>query len=98
MVSKMELNRAKMELIYGFFETYLKINEKEEKQLNEEVAKLPKEEADRILELPNSYLEMGIEIGKEKEREKVVQNMLKKGLPVEQIAELLGIIVKNGLR
>ncbi|KPH74551.1 hypothetical protein [Oceanobacillus caeni] len=66
--------------------------------MNEEVAKLPKEEADRILELPNSYLEKGIEIGKENEREKVVQNMLKKVLPVEQIAELLGIIVKNGLR
>lgn len=74
--------------------------------MNEEVAKLPKEEADRILELPNSYLEKGIEIGREEgiqrgvERgiEKVVQNMLKKVLPVEQIAELLGIIVKNGLR
>ncbi|MEK4801503.1 hypothetical protein MHI02_08070 [Oceanobacillus sp. FSL K6-0118] len=66
--------------------------------MNEEVAKLPKEEADRFLELPNSYLEMGIEIGKENEREKVVQNMLKKVLPVEQIAELSGISVKNGLR
>lgn len=56
--------------------------------MNEEVAKLPKEEADRFLELPNSYLEKGIEIGKENEREKVVQNMLKKVLPVEQIAGL----------
>ncbi|WP_068676401.1 hypothetical protein [Oceanobacillus sp. Castelsardo] len=63
--------------------------------MNEEVAKLPKEEADRILELPNSYLEKGIEIGREegiqKERENLVQNMLKKGLSVERIVELSGL-------
>ena len=46
MVSRMELDPAKMELIYGFFETYLKLNEKEEKQMHEEINKLPREEAD----------------------------------------------------
>ncbi|MBU8790806.1 hypothetical protein [Oceanobacillus caeni] len=53
--------------------------------MNEKVAKLPKEEADRILELPNSYLEKGIEIGKENEREKVVQNMLKRACPLNKL-------------
>ncbi|WP_156520774.1 hypothetical protein [Oceanobacillus sp. Castelsardo] len=46
--------------------------------MNEEVARLPIEKGDRILELPNFYWEKGIEIGRENEREKVVQNMLKK--------------------
>lgn len=31
MVARMELDPAKMELIYGFFETHLKLTEKEEK-------------------------------------------------------------------
>ncbi|MFD1349903.1 Rpn family recombination-promoting nuclease/putative transposase [Oceanobacillus caeni] len=97
MVSRMELNPAKMELIYGFFETYLKLNDKEEEQMNKEVSKLPKEEADRILELPNSYIEKGIEIGIkegiEKEREQVVHNMLKKGLSLELIAEVSGLSI-----
>ena len=57
MISRMELNPAKMELIYGFFETYLKLSEEEEIQMKEEITKLPVEEEKAILKLPNSYIE-----------------------------------------
>lgn len=99
MISRMELKPAKMDLIYSFFETYLKLSKEEEKKMSEEVKKLPKEEAERIIEWPNSYLERGIEIGIEKgkeiaiskEREKVIRNMLKKGLSIDLIADVLGV-------
>jgi len=86
-LSRMELNPAKLKLIYGFFETYLKLNEKEEKQMREKIANLPKDEADRVLELPNSYFEEGMEKG----MERVVVNMFKKGFPNETIVEITGL-------
>ncbi|PTY76534.1 hypothetical protein B5V89_17760 [Heyndrickxia sporothermodurans] len=99
MISRMELNPAKMELIYGFFETYLHLNEEEEDQMQEKITKLPEEEAKLILKLPNSYYEKGIEIGFEKGIkkgiaegiEKIVTEMLKKGLSAKYISELTNI-------
>ncbi|HHY72846.1 MAG TPA: Rpn family recombination-promoting nuclease/putative transposase [Bacillus bacterium] len=92
MISRMELNPAKMELLFGFFETYLQLNEEEEKLMQEEITRLPEEDAKAILRLPNSYfekgLEQGIEKGMEKGIEKIVREMYKKGLPEELISEL----------
>ena len=107
MIARMELDPAKTELIYGFFETYLKLTDKEEKKMHEEIKKLPQEEADRVLELPNSYREEGreegirigilegIKEGKEEGIKEIVQNMLNKGLSEEFIAELAEISVNK---
>ena len=57
MLVKMELNPAKAELINGFFETYLFLNEKEEKELMEEIRQLDEQEAEQIFKLPNSWRE-----------------------------------------
>jgi len=66
MISRMELNTNEMKLIYGFFDNYLKLNEKEEKQMREEIKNLPDEEREDVLYLPNSYLDKGIEIRKKR--------------------------------
>ncbi|MCC3358753.1 transposase [Bacillus sp. REN16] len=95
MISRMELDPARMELLYGFFETYLKLTREEEVQVEKEIAKLPEEEADRILELPNSYFERGIEKGMEKRGVELVKNMHKRGLSVEQIADYSGISLEK---
>ncbi len=67
--------------------------------MHEEIKKLPQEEADRVLELPNSYREEGIKEGiKEgvkEEKIKIVQNMIKKGLPEDLIAELAEMSVRE---
>lgn len=94
MIARMQLDPAKQRLIYGFFETYLKLTEKEEERLMEEVEKMP--DAEKVLELPISYEERGIakgkEIGKEigevQEKRKVALEMLKKELSVDLIAEV----------
>ncbi len=107
MIARLELDPAKTELIYGFFETYLKLTDKEEKKMHEEIKKLPQEEADRVLELPNSYREegvkegikegvkKGIKEGVKKGKIKIVQNMIKKGLSEDLIADLAEISVSE---
>jgi SOS response regulatory protein OraA/RecX len=56
--------------------------------MNKEVSKLPKEEADRVMELPNSYREKGREEGITLKEKQVISNMLKKGFSDELIAEI----------
>jgi hypothetical protein len=80
MLVKMEINPAKMELINGFFETYLSLNESEEKELMEEIKQLNREGSEQILKPPNSWIEKGIQKGKQKGelegKRKVARNML----------------------
>jgi len=82
MIVRMKLDPARQRLIYGFFETYLKLTEEEEEKLMKEVQKLP--EADKVMELPISYEEKGIEKGVKK----VALEMLKKGSAINYIAEV----------
>ncbi|MDQ0157311.1 PD-(D/E)XK nuclease family transposase [Robertmurraya andreesenii] len=99
MLSKMELNPAKMELLYGFFETYLRLNEKEEERMREEITKLPEHEMNQVLKLPNSYFEKGIKQGIKEgiEQGKLIQGieiakkMLGKGIDVNSIREFTGL-------
>src|SRR5690625_3132261 len=86
MIVRMKLDPARERLIYGFFETYLKLTEEEEEKLMKEIQKLP--EADKIMELPISYEEKGIEKGIKKGVRKVALEMLKKGSSINYIAEV----------
>lgn len=84
MITRLELNPAKMELIYGFFVTYLSLNEEEEEQMRKEISRLPEDEAKAVFKFPNYYFEKGIEKG----IEKVVCEMYKKGLPEDLIVDV----------
>ena len=80
----------KRDILVDFFQTYLRLNEREEAILVEEVRKL--EDAEEILKIPNVYVERGKKIGREAERqsglEEVALEMLKKGLSGEFIMEV----------
>ena len=95
MMTRMQLDPAKERMIYGFFETYLKLTKEEKEQLMKEVEKMP--EAKKLLELPISYEEKGKEIGKEIGKKigkkEVVMEMLRKEIDLDLIAEItqLGI-------
>ncbi|WP_440895004.1 Rpn family recombination-promoting nuclease/putative transposase [Amphibacillus sp. Q70] len=97
MITRMELNPAKQRMIYGFFESYLKLTEDEEEQLMTEINKLP--EADKVLELTISYEEKGKEIGK-KEGEligvkKVAVEMLKEKTDLAFIARVTQLDIEE---
>jgi hypothetical protein len=90
MMARMTLDPARQRLIYGFFETYLKLTDEEEEKLMEEIKKLP--EAEEILELPISYEEKGKAIGfkegKLEGKREVALQLLRKGLSVDFVAEV----------
>ncbi|RKQ27932.1 hypothetical protein D8M06_19505 [Oceanobacillus halophilus] len=80
MLSRMEMDPARMDLLYGFFNTYLYLNAKEEEQMAEEIAKLPKEEAKKLFKNPNVYYEKGKKEGIEEGIEKGIEQGLVQGI------------------
>lgn len=94
MMVKMELNPARARFINDFFEQYLKLNEQEEEELMREINQL--DNAEEFTKLPNSWeergirkgIEQGIEQGIAEGKREVVLEMLKKGLPLDIIAEV----------
>jgi predicted transposase/invertase (TIGR01784 family) len=96
MLVKMEINPAKMELINGLFETYLSLNESEEKKtLMEEIKQLNSDEKEQILKLPNSWVEKGKKEGIQEGMRKIALNMLKEGLSIELIARVTNLDYKE---
>ena len=59
MLVQMELDPARMTLLTGFFETYLRLSESEERKLEEEMAKVDEKEARKMIELTTSWEEKG---------------------------------------
>lgn len=96
---KLELDPARMNLITGFFESYLSLSNEEETQLQTELEQLPKEEEVQIMEMISSWERRGIEKGIEKglsegERKKAIEvalNLLKEGVDVPVIIRATGL-------
>ncbi|WP_370453200.1 helix-turn-helix domain-containing protein [Oceanobacillus sp. CFH 90083] len=91
MISRMKIDPAKMAFLYGFFEAYLKLNEKEEEQVMQKIDNLPEEEKEVVLQLPNSYFDKGKQEGLEKGRQEIALKLIAKGMPISQIAEITNL-------
>ena len=59
MLTRMKLDPARMELLGGFFETYLKLTRTEEEQLYRELNRIDSKEADAIMQITTSWHEKG---------------------------------------
>jgi hypothetical protein len=95
MLTRLRLDPARMTLLAGFFETYLKLNETEEKVFQKEIQKLDQKELTTMMQLTTSWHEKGraegyLE-GKLEGKSEVVKNMLAKNLAVDLIAEVTGL-------
>ena len=64
MLVRMELDPARMTLLTGFFETYLRLNNMEQRELEEEMGKMDEKEASKMIELTTSWEEKGREKGR----------------------------------
>lgn len=84
MLVRMELDEAKQRLLFGFFETYVKLSDEEEQQLRSEVNNMETKEKEQVMELIISYEQQGIKQG----MKRLVQTMSKKGMSVEDIAHM----------
>ncbi|MGG3984223.1 DUF4351 domain-containing protein, partial [Heyndrickxia faecalis] len=65
MMARMELDPARMALIYGFFDSYFKLTDKEDELVMSSIKNLDPQETDQILRLPNSFYDKGYKKGKE---------------------------------
>lgn len=107
MLVRLELDPVKTELIAGFFETYLKLTEDEEKQLMDEIKTLERKEEGKVMQLTTSWHEKGreegikegikegIEVGKKETLMEVARTMLKEGFTIEQIEKATKLSIET---
>ncbi|WP_286228509.1 transposase [Neobacillus mesonae] len=64
MLLRLKLDPARQTLIMGFFDTYLELTDDEEQKVIEEVRKMSGKQADKVMEIINSYERRGREFGR----------------------------------
>lgn len=80
MLVTLQLNPAKIELISGFIDTYLKLNATEEQALDTELKQANLVEQEQIMEIVTSWMQKGIEQGIERGIEQGEQKIVKRQL------------------
>jgi hypothetical protein len=63
LMTTLKLNQDKMKLIWGFVDTYLKLDEHETVVFKRETAQFQPEIREKVMELPNSWIEEGMQQG-----------------------------------
>jgi predicted transposase/invertase (TIGR01784 family) len=63
-LARMHLDEARGSIAFGFFETYLKLNDQEEKEFMKQTNDMPEELREEVLKWPNSFYDRGKEEGK----------------------------------
>ncbi|MCF4966446.1 Rpn family recombination-promoting nuclease/putative transposase [Nostoc sp. CMAA1605] len=79
MLVTLQLNPAKMELISGFIDTYLRLNATEEQALDTELKQANLVEEEGIMEIVTSWMEKGIERGIERGIEQGIERGIEQG-------------------
>jgi predicted transposase YdaD len=78
----LKLNPAKMQLISGFIDTYLRLNQIEEEKFAAEIGSLIPAEKEEVMQIVTSWMEQGIEQGRQeaitKEKDLIVRQIKRK--------------------
>ncbi|OCR00127.1 flagellar assembly protein H [Oscillatoriales cyanobacterium USR001] len=85
LLATLRLNPAKMKLISGFIDTYLRLNSEEESQLELEIARIEPSQQKVVMEIVTSWMEKGIEQG----LQQGLQTGLQQGKQEEAVALIL---------
>lgn len=65
LLATLRLDPARMQLISGFIDTYLRLGAEEEKLLRDEIAKMEPVQQEEVMRIVTSWMEEGIEQGKQ---------------------------------
>ncbi len=106
LIATLKLDPARMRLISGFVDTYLKLNKQEEAVFQQEVKDLKLEEEEGVMEIVTSWMEEGIqkglELGRQEGRQEgdlaIVLRLLRRRLgaiPEESAARLRALPVES---
>ena len=93
LLATLRLDPARMQLISGFVDTYLNLNQVEEIEFQEEVSTFSQLEQEKVMQITTSWMLEGIEQGKQEEFERGV--IREKDLILRQIKRKLGEITSE---
>jgi len=78
LLATLRLDPARMQLISGFVDTYLKLNQSEEIEFKKEVNTFSKPEQELVMQITTSWMEEGLERGITREKELVLRQIKRK--------------------
>lgn len=78
LLATLRLDPARMQMISGFIDTYLRLSAEEDKIFQAEVETIIEEEKEGVMEIVTSWMEEGIERGKQEEAMALVSRILKR--------------------
>lgn len=76
----LRLDPARMQLISGFVDTYLKLTDAEEQAFQEELGRIEPEAREEVMQIVTSWMQKGIEQGKLEGEVSIVMRLLKRKL------------------
>ncbi|WP_277679774.1 hypothetical protein [Gracilibacillus dipsosauri] len=89
LLATLELDPAKMELIHGFFESYLKLDRNEEEQLMEHLRDTKDESLEEFVKkLPDSWRDKGLREGLKEGKKEVARKLINKGYNTAEICDI----------
>jgi hypothetical protein len=80
LLATLRLDPARMKLISGFVDTYLRLSKEEETLLESEIARMEPNQQEVVMEIVTSWMEKGIERGIEQGIERGIEQGLQRGL------------------
>lgn len=78
LLTTLKLDPARMQLISGFVDTYLKLNPSEEIQFEQEISTFTQPEQESVMQITTSWMEKGIEQGLLREKELIIRLLKRK--------------------
>ncbi|MDY6804224.1 MAG: DUF4351 domain-containing protein [Cyanobacteriota bacterium] len=84
LLATLRLDPARMKLISGFVDTYLRLNAEEEVQLKSQISTLQSNEQEEVMEIVTSWMEQGIEQG--------IERGIERGLILGELKIILRLI------
>ena len=78
LLANLKLDQARMQLISGFVDTYLKLNQLEESEFKQEISTFSQPEKEKVMQITTSWMEQGLEQGLTREKELVLRQLKRK--------------------
>lgn len=95
LLATLRLDPARMQLISGFIDTYLRLGAEEEKLLRDEIAKMEPVQQEEVMRIVTSWMEEGIEQGLQQGIEQGVQQGLQQGKQEEAVSLILRLLPRR---
>lgn len=91
LLATLKLDPARMQLISGFVDTYLRLDDTEKQVFQAAISTMGLDEQEEIMEIVTSWQQEGAQ----KTREEIALNLLKRGMIVQEISQVTGLSLEE---